>query len=145
MYTPHDSRLALLTLAGCLAFGGVANAAPPPDPMVQQGMQDESVGGFAGTAPIHFISGAPAPFEGSRLGLSRLDELRGGDGSESNVLIDGLVDGNNADNINSGDNQLGGGAFGQAAGINTVIQNTGSNVLIQSGTAVSVQFTSPTP
>ena len=44
-----------------------------------------------------------------------------------------------------GRNIVTGGAFGNAAGINTVIQNSGANVLIQNGTAVNVQFGGPGP
>ncbi|MGQ4583652.1 hypothetical protein [Lysobacter sp. F60174L2] len=73
-----------------------------------------------------------------------LAQLRGGNGVENQVDADGIVEGNHAENITSGDNTLTGGAFGNATGINTVIQNSGSNVLIQNGMVVNVRFT-PTP
>lgn len=75
-----------------------------------------------------------------------LDRLRGGDGTvDNNVLIDGSVEGNTADRIVSGANAISEGAFTNANGINTVIQNTGSNVLIQNGMVVNVQFVAPSP
>ena len=72
-----------------------------------------------------------------------LDRFRGGDAiTDQDVDIRGEVDGNSANRIVSGDNGITG-AFGNAAGITTVIQNSGSNVLIQSGMNVNVQFVDP--
>ena len=73
-----------------------------------------------------------------------LERLRGGESTVDNdVLIDGTVEGNTADHIVSGANAISDGAFTNANGINTVIQNTGSNVLIQNGMVVNVQFVAP--
>lgn len=73
-----------------------------------------------------------------------LERLRGGESTVDNdVLIDGNVEGNTADHIVSGANVISDGAFTNANGINTVIQNTGSNVLIQNGMVVNVQFVAP--
>ena len=73
-----------------------------------------------------------------------LEQLRGGESTVDNdVLIDGTVEGNTADHIVSGANAISDGAFSNANGINTVIQNTGSNVLIQNGMVVNVQFVAP--
>ncbi|MGH8026031.1 MAG: hypothetical protein ACREO0_04810 [Pseudoxanthomonas sp.] len=75
-----------------------------------------------------------------------LDQLRGGESTVDNdVLIDGTVEGNTADHIVSGANAISDGSFANANGINTVIQNTGSNVLIQNGMVVNVQFVAPPP
>jgi hypothetical protein len=88
----------------------------------------------------------PAPMIGQPLDAGALDALRGG---ESVVVVrvknDGEVNGNHADNVTSGLNAIDGGAFANASGITTVIQNSGSNVLIQNGTAVNVQFVDPMP
>ncbi|MDR6840757.1 hypothetical protein [Pseudoxanthomonas sacheonensis] len=73
-----------------------------------------------------------------------LERLRGGESTVDNdVLIDGTVEGNTADHIVSGANAISDGAFTNANGINTVIQNSGSNVLIQNGMVVNVQFVAP--
>lgn len=73
-----------------------------------------------------------------------LERLRGGENTVDNdVLIDGTVEGNTADHVVSGANTISDGAFTNANGINTVIQNTGSNVLIQNGMVVNVQFVAP--
>lgn len=75
-----------------------------------------------------------------------LERLRGGESTVDNdVLLEGTVENNTADHIVSGSNAISDGAFTNANGINTVIQNTGSNVLIQNGMVVNVQFVAPTP
>ena len=104
----------------------------------------------AGPAPTERTpapaSAVPAAF-GPPLAPDALEAVRGGDRSErrvdNTVAIDGTLDGNSARDIASGDNRVQGDAFGHAAGINTLIQNTGSNVLIQNGMTVNVQFAAP--
>ncbi len=68
-----------------------------------------------------------------------LDALRGGDVS-NDLRNNGIVNDNHAENVNSGTNTLTGSAFSNASGISTVIQNSGSNVLIQNAMIVNVQF-----
>lgn len=81
---------------------------------------------------------------GASVDVMKLDGLRGGTSTvENNVLLDGTVEGNTADHVVSGSNAISDGAFSNASGINTVIQNTGSNVLIQNGMVVNVQFVAP--
>lgn len=76
----------------------------------------------------------------------KLAGLRGGDGSIDNLIdVDGTVEGNTADRIISGSNTISDGAFNNASGINTVIQNTGTNVLIQNAMIVTVDFVDPVP
>ena len=83
---------------------------------------------------------------GATVDADRLSGLRGGESRVDNrILVDGRVSDNVAEKIVSGANAVGGGAFGNATGINTVIQNTGSNVLIQNAMIVNVQFTDPSP
>ncbi|GHD65143.1 hypothetical protein GCM10007164_01880 [Luteimonas padinae] len=98
--------------------GALALASPPAEPVAVEGF-------------------------GQALAGQALAAMRGGD--SSNVVVveannTGTVDGNSAVGTVGGANTVTGGAFGNAAGINTVIQNSGANVLIQSGTAVNVQF-----
>lgn len=85
---------------------------------------------------------------GTALDLDGLDGLRGGDGVELDLVENtsrnnGEVVDNHAENILSGSNTLSGDAFSSASGINTAIQNSGSNVLIQNATVVNVQFADP--
>ena len=79
---------------------------------------------------------------GHAVAVDRLSALRGGDGSQTENLIDvdGSVDDNTAHHITSGTNSIADGAFSNASGINTVIQNTGSNVLIQNAMIVTDDF-----
>lgn len=106
-----------------LIAGALALASPPGDPA--------AVEGFGRTLPGQ-----------------ALETMRGGE-SLSVVVVDvdnnGNVEGNTAVGTVGGPNTVTGGAFGNAAGINTVIQNSGANVLIQNGTAVNVQFGGPGP
>jgi hypothetical protein len=85
---------------------------------------------------------------GTAIPSDTLDVMRGGDGNTSTTTnisdVDGRVDGNTAINAITGGNLVDGGAFGNAAGLSTVIQNSGNNVLIQNSTVVSVQFV-PSP
>ena len=87
----------------------------------------------------------PAPPPGAGLGpaldVESLTALRGGDG-QVRIEVDnvGTVEGNTANQVVTGDNRIDGGAFANAAGLTTVIQNSGSNVLIQNGAAVNVRF-----
>ena len=83
---------------------------------------------------------------GTPVDAGELDSLRGGESTVDNdVLIDGTVEGNTADHVVSGANVISDGSFANGNGINTVIQNTGSNVLIQNGMVVNVQFVAPPP
>ena len=92
---------------------------------------------------------APAPPAvesafGPALPTQTLSALRGGD-SQVTVEVDnqGTVQGNTASQVVAGDNRIEGGAFANAAGLTTVIQNSGANVLIQNGTSVNVRFGGP--
>lgn len=98
--------------------------------------------------PVFDTAVPDVPFQpvselGRAIATDRLAGLRGGDGSQVDNLIDvdGSVDGNTAHHIASGSNSIADGAFNNASGINTVIQNTGSNVLIQNAMIVTVDFT----
>ena len=115
----------------------------------------------AATAPIHSLSiplagdfaamaidssDQPAEVEGMGQAVASgdLEAFRGGESTpDQEVDNNGRVTGNTANRIVSGTNSISDGAFGNAAGINTVIQNSGSNVLIQNGMIVNVQFANP--
>ncbi len=112
------------------------------------GAQDATVPPGAAAAVIDFDMPMPPVPErdvsmlGRTVDPGRLAGLRGGDGTQTENLIDvdGSVDGNTAHHIVSGSNSIADGAFNNASGINTVIQNTGSNVLIQNAMIVTVDF-----
>src|SRR3546814_6619122 len=96
---------------------------------------------ISGAGPV--AQAQSAPTIGQPLEAGVLDALRGGESvAVVSVKDDGEVSGNHAENITSGPNAIDGGAFANTAGITTVIQNSGSNVLIQNGTARSEEHTS---
>jgi hypothetical protein len=66
--------------------------------------------------------------------------VRGGSEVENEADIQGRVTDNSAIGVKGAPNAVNGGAFVGAAGINTVIQNSGSNVLIQNALVVNVEF-----
>jgi hypothetical protein len=56
------------------------------------------------------------------------------------MKLNGAVSGNSAMAVTTGANVITEGAFSNASGLPTVIQNSGANVLIQNATIVNVQF-----
>ena len=103
-------------------------------------------GGASGPAmagePGH--AGHPVSGLGTAIGDDALAALRGGESrTENRNDVDGVVSSNSAENVVTGANQISGEAFSNAVGLNTVIQNSGANVLIQNATVVNVRFAEP--
>jgi hypothetical protein len=71
----------------------------------------------------------------------RLDDIRGGaEVVVNDMRLSGTVADNYANRIVTGTNAISDGAFSNSAGLPTVIQNSGANVLIQNATILNVQF-----
>lgn len=71
----------------------------------------------------------------------RLDDIRGGaEVVVNDMRLSGTVADNYANRIVTGTNAITDGAFSNSAGLPTVIQNSGANVLIQNATILNVQF-----
>jgi hypothetical protein len=93
---------------------------------------------------------APAPQEarnvevlgfGVPMQATQLDSFRGGfDLVKNDMQLSGTVANNSAANVIAGNNSIADGAFTNASGLPMVIQNSGSNVLIQNATIVNVQL-----
>lgn len=132
-------------IAITLALGTVpAFAASPPEPAPVSPAVVAAVPGLP--PPVEAAPAVDASGFGEPLATGALEDLRGGDGTTTNnVDLLGRVDGNTAQDIVSGTNVIQDGAFASASGISTVIQNSGSNVLIQNGMVVNVQFAGPQP
>lgn len=130
-----------------------ANAGPPSAEASATAIAVASSDSGAATA----VAGATAsvstasPDTGSRLNVfgttakavntARLDDVRGGAEMVVNDMrLHGTVGDNAAVNTLSGSNIVSEGSFANAAGLPTVIQNTGNNVLIQNATILNVQF-----
>lgn len=89
------------------------------------------------------LSAVPAAndFLETPVAQDQLDQLRGGtDTVSNNANLNGVVTGNTAININTGSNIIDGGAFANSAGVPIVVQNSGSNVLIQNSTIINLQL-----
>jgi hypothetical protein len=82
--------------------------------------------GFAAAAPLpnHFLESARGGFEVVH----------------NDLQLRGMVAQNSASNIRSGNNIISEGSFANASGMPMVVQNSGSNVLIQNATIVNVQM-----
>jgi hypothetical protein len=111
MFRPHYAALALAMVI--VSASGAANAAAPGD---------------------------PPPTFGTATPVEQLQNMTGGTDTHVNNLntqeTNGTVSNNSNFSLGNGANNLDGGAFGNSAGVNTVIQNTGNNVLIQNATIV---------
>lgn len=87
---------------------------------------------------------AAAPGTDAVIDVSKLDQYRGGTDTFTTTInksqVNGTTSDNTATNIVSGFNAIADGAFANSSGFPTVIQNSGSNVLIQNSTLVNVQF-----
>ncbi|CAJ0814783.1 hypothetical protein [Ralstonia flaminis] len=87
---------------------------------------------------------ASVPGFGHAIDADKLEGYRGGTQdlyqTVNDARLSGTVSNDTAVNVATGSNIVGGGSFANAAGIPTVIQNTGANVLIQNSTIVNVQF-----
>lgn len=77
---------------------------------------------------------------GPSVAPATLAKLSGGSNVTQNININGSVSNNSTENVGTGMNWIGGGAFGNAAGLPIVIQNSGNSVLIQNATVVNVQM-----
>lgn len=77
---------------------------------------------------------------GVALNSDRLDGLRGGDALIGQNFLNGTVADNVANRVVTGSNTISDGSFASSSGLPTVIQNTGSNVLIQNATVLNVRF-----
>jgi len=115
----------------CLSFGaGAAGVPEPPETLLPV------AGLLRGVLPAR-LAVAPA----GALSEQQLEGLRGGsDTPWSDMKLNGAVSSNNATNVVTGTNLITDGAFANANGLPMVIQNSGSNVLIQNATIVNIQI-----
>lgn len=136
----NSAMAAFVALAACAPPAlGADRTVPvaPPAPAIEL---DQPVAAAEKTD----LEAVTADAMGSPLSATSLQSMRGGDSTTTNdVDMRGGVDGNSASNVVSGTNIIQDGSFANSSGISTVIQNSGSNVLIQNGTIVNVQFVDP--
>ena len=114
-----DSRilLALIFVAGSAVTGAALASPPPPEP--------------------------PPPSFGPATSVDQLHDMTGGSDTTNNITeqtLNGTMSDTEARDTVSGSNVVSGSAFGNSAGLPTVIQNSGNNVLIQNATIVNVRM-----
>lgn len=81
------------------------------------------------------------PGLGAPLASAQLDGYRGGfDVVKNDMQLSGAVTNNSAVDVLSGSNFIADGSFANASGMPMVVQNSGSNVLIQNATIINVQM-----
>ncbi|WP_368563527.1 hypothetical protein [Pseudoxanthomonas sp. UTMC 1351] len=145
--SPLLAAMVLITNSTTAVAGEHGQISAPPSAI-------ETALPLASTHPSNF-SDASHPLEipfvitnefGQPVDPGTLSGLRGGyDVAENNIDVDGSVDGNSANGVIAGANTISDGAFANANGLSTVIQNSGSNVLIQNAMIVKVDFGGSNP
>lgn len=130
---PFRSAVPCLLL---LASWWPASAHAAPEPVAPPAFAREPVPVFAVLDAVRTVD--------ARFGVAaRSDTLadqRGGTDTTNNMQLDGGVHDNIADHVVTGANSIDSGSFANMAGIPTVIQNSGANVLIQNATIINLQF-----
>jgi hypothetical protein len=92
------------------------------------------------TAAVRVDGETTAGALGESVDNSALAGMSGGMLVIQDTTLTGTVTNDTADHVISGDNLISGSSFAGAAGVPVVIQNSGSNVLIQNATVLNVQF-----
>ena len=77
---------------------------------------------------------------GQAVSISSLRHYSGGSLVQNNQTITGTVANDTASQITTGSNAISGNSLEGASGLPSVVQNTGNNVLIQTGVIVNVQL-----
>ncbi|HEY3596260.1 MAG TPA: hypothetical protein VGL08_01900 [Paraburkholderia sp.] len=84
-------------------------------------------------------AGSDATF-GVAMSAEQLDAHRGGEAVFNDMKLTGTVADNTARGISTGSNSINQGSLANSSGLPTVIQNSGTNVLIQNATILNVHF-----
>ena len=78
---------------------------------------------------------------GKPIASSQLSDLRGGfDVVKNDMQLSGVVTNNSAVDVMTGSNYIANGSFANSSGFPMVVQNSGSNVLIQNATIINLQY-----
>lgn len=78
---------------------------------------------------------------GAAVPMDQLENARGGTfETRSHMTLTGSTNGNSAEGVVSGNNVIEAGSFDQMSGLPVVVQNSGSNVLIQNAVIVNMQM-----
>ncbi len=78
---------------------------------------------------------------GTPLESAEFSDLRGGfDLVKNDMKLNGTVSNNSAVDVITGSNYIANGSFSNSSGFPMVVQNSGSNVLIQNATIINLQY-----
>ena len=92
-------------------------------------------------APVVMVAPVVVSGFGTPILNNQLADSRGGfDQVNNDMQLSGTVTHNTAVNVATGSNYVGEGSFTNASGFPMVIQNSGSNVLIQNATIINLQY-----
>jgi len=123
----------------CLLMAPMAASAANPPAGVAAGSAPHA-DGCAQAAPV---VGRCVDGLGPVVSTSTLEHSSGGTNVSNIQNLNGVVTGNSATQVDTGSNSVSSSAFSGSTGVSTIVQNTGNNVLIQSGVIVNVQFKQP--
>jgi hypothetical protein len=129
------SRLAAgVALVCVIGWSGAVFAADPPGSSGNaQHVNPSSTTSHAGPANVDGF--------GQAVSVGTLEHYSGGSSLvQSTNNLTGNVTGDSATNVTTGTNSITGDSFAGASGLPSVVQNTGSNVLIQNAVIVNVQM-----
>lgn len=135
----HFARMTLLggLFAGLACGGARAGPAEPAEPAKTV----VTVPADTVSAPQQEPALGPVARLGTPLKAEQLTSLRGGtDTMTAQATLGATVANNTAVNVVSGNNTIDGGAFANMSGLPMVIQNSGTNVLIQNATVINLQL-----
>lgn len=121
--TPVIGLVLLCMTGGALAADPPAHAAGARNVSSQPAAQPLTVDGF-----------------GQAVSAGTLQHYSGGTFVQNNQTLTGTVTGDTASQVTTGANTISGNSLDGASGLPSVVQNTGNNVLIQTGVIVNVQL-----
>jgi hypothetical protein len=126
-------RGSVLAAMICLSGGAWANEVVSDEvlPAIEPAVQ----------APVAVLESDETSSWGVAVSVAKLEAYRGGfDLVKNDMQLSGSVANNSTYNVVSGSNLITQGSFANANGFPTVVQNSGSNVLIQNATIINLQY-----
>jgi hypothetical protein len=140
MFSAQRNHLAVIALLAALSWHSSATAEG-----FFSGLPAPAVAPLKPTVFVSLERLAPgaarrSPFGSAPMPAAALANKRGGERVFNDAQLKGAVADNSATNVVTGTNTISDGAFSGSAGLSTVIQNSGNNVLIQNATIVNVQL-----
>ena len=136
MHTNIFMVRAALALTFCSSGWALASEAISDISMQTEARSREVFAALEAPVAIVAVTGFGTP-----VASNQLDVYRGGfDQVKNDMQLSGTVANNSAFNIVTGSNYIADGSFSNSSGFPMVIQNSGSNVLIQNATIINLQY-----